>query len=56
MKGEVNKFSKKIGLVNFLETFIKKNDFFFSVVFIFYKSVTKIFIKWFINKYSKGIR
>ena len=29
MKGEVNKFSKKIGLVNFLETFIKKNDFFF---------------------------
>lgn len=46
MKGEVNKFSKKIGLVNFLETSIKKNDFFFfSVVFIFYKSVTKIFIK-----------
>ena len=42
MKGEVNKFSKKIGLVNFLETFIKKKWlFFFSVAFIFIKVLLK---------------
>ena len=43
MKGEVNKFSKKIGLVNFLETFIKKKwlFFFFSVAFIFIKVLLK---------------
>ena len=41
MKGEVNKFSKKIGLVNFLETFIKKNDFFFSCIYFFIKVLLK---------------
>ena len=41
MKGEVNKFSKKIGLVNFLETFIKKNDFFFQLYLFFIKVLLK---------------
>ena len=44
MKGEVNKFSKKIGLVNFLETSIKKNDFFFFQLYLFFIKVLLKFL------------